>query len=519
MDAKDEAWAIFWCALLAKVIFDEVAPGQVHQHLVELSRQEHRFPDGTIKKPSLSTLKRKLSRYQKHGLDGLARKKRSDRGKARSVSRDVIEKAVEIKKDQPKRSAATVNLFLKHYHQPSIPHSTLYRHLKQHGATRLKLGVVQKKVRSRWTREHPNDLWIGDFSDGPYVLFEGKVVPTFLCLFIDCCSRYVVEGRYYLRRTLDILIDTLIRAWMVHGLPNALYLDQAKVFLSHALKAACFDLRIRLIHRARGDPSPGGLVERIFGTNQQQFEAEVRAGEILPFDELNRGFSAYLNVAYHETEHSEIHQPPRNRFQADDRIHRPVDIDKAVRFFMKKETRTVNADFSDVAVQGRFFKVDPKWRGDKVLVRYDPFSEMDQVLLYSLDEQFLGSAPLYKREKGAHPQSPANPLPKPKHNYIDLILAENEKRLDAQARGIDYTRLVDPQRWPFLSFVQELASLTGRRPGLSAFSAQELETLKKLYDKHPDLNVSLLRIACEQAQSKTVGHIALAMQNIKQRKE
>lgn len=519
MDSKDERWAVFWCTLLAEIIFGDVEPAQVHQHLKQLSQQEHLFPTGERKRPSLSTLKRKLARYQKHGLEGLARKERSDRGRARSVSGQIIEKAVEIKKDQPKRSAATINRFLKHYYDTTIPRSTLYRHLKQHGATRLKLGVVQKKVRSRWTREHPNDLWIGDFSHGPYVLLRGEVVPTYLCLFIDCCSRYVVEGRYYLRQTLDILIDALIRAWMIHGLSNDMYLDQAKVFLSHALKAACFDLRIRLIHRARGDPSPGGLVERIFGTNQQQFEAEVRAGDILPFEELNRAFSAYLNVVYHETVHSEIGQTPRSRFQESDRICRPVDIDKAVKFFMKKETRTVNADFSDVAIQARFFKVDPKFRGDKVLVRYDPFSEMDKVHVYSLDEQFLTTAPLYHREKGAHPETSPTALPKPKHNYIDMILTENEKHLNAQAKGIDYVKLLDRKRWPFMPFVHEVASLMGRKSTLTDFSAQELETLKKLYDKHPDLNVHLLRSACEHAQTRSIGQIALALQKIKQRKE
>lgn len=519
MDSKDERWAVFWCTLLAEIIFGDVEPGEVHQHLQQLSKQECLLPSGERKKPSISTLKRKLARYQDHGLEGLARKKRSDRGRARSVSVEIIEKAVEIKKDQPKRSAATINHFLKHYYDTTIARSTVYRHLKQHGATRLKLGLVQKKVRSRWTREHPNDLWIGDFSHGPYVLVAGEVVPSYLCLFIDCCSRYVVEGRYYLRQTLDILIDTLIRAWMIHGLSNDLYLDQAKVFLSHALKAACFDLHIKLIHRARGDPSPGGLVERIFGTNQQQFEAEVRAGDILPLDELNRAFSAYLNVVYHETPHSEIEQTPRSRFQEADRIHRSVDIDKAVKFFMKKDARTVHRDFSDVAIQGRFFKVDPKLRGDRVMVRYDPFSEMDKVLVYSLNEQFLTTAPLYHREKGAHPQTPPTPLPKPKHNYIDMILTENEKRLNAQAKGIDYVKLLDRQRWPFMAFVHEVASLTGRKSSLSDFSAQELEALKKLYDKYPDLNVHLLRSACEQAQTKTIGQIALALQKIKQRKE
>ena len=75
--------------------------------------------------------------------------------------------------------------------------------------------VHQNKDRKRFTREHTHDLWVGDFEEGPYVLIDDEVLPTYLCLFIDCHSRYVVEGRYYLRQSLDILIDSLLRAWAV----------------------------------------------------------------------------------------------------------------------------------------------------------------------------------------------------------------------------------------------------------------------------------------------------------------
>jgi len=39
------------------------------------------FPDGRIKKPSLSNLKPKLKKHRTGGFDALARKKRNDLGK------------------------------------------------------------------------------------------------------------------------------------------------------------------------------------------------------------------------------------------------------------------------------------------------------------------------------------------------------------------------------------------------------------------------------------------------------
>ena len=103
---------------------------------------------------------------------------------------------------------------MRHEFGRTLPSSTLYRHLRREGATRLKLGVSTQKIRCRWTREHSNALWLGDFEHGPAVMHEGQAVKTHLSAWIDCHSRYIVEARYYLRENLDILIDSLLRAWV-----------------------------------------------------------------------------------------------------------------------------------------------------------------------------------------------------------------------------------------------------------------------------------------------------------------
>ncbi len=133
------------------------------------------------------------------------------------------------------------------------------------------------------------------------------------------CAR---EARYYLRENLDILIDSLLRAWSVHGASRELYLDNAKIYHANALKAACFALNIRLIHRGVGDPPPGGLIERFFETAQSQLESEVRAGEILTLDRLNHALAAWMEQSYHQQPHSETGQPPR---EAQAQLPRPAD--------------------------------------------------------------------------------------------------------------------------------------------------------------------------------------------------
>ena len=49
----------------------------------------------------------------------------------------------------------------------------------------------------------------------------------------------------------------------------------------------------------------GGLIERLIQTIQTQLEVEIRAGDILTLEQLNRCLSAWLAVSYHKTIHSE----------------------------------------------------------------------------------------------------------------------------------------------------------------------------------------------------------------------
>jgi len=507
MKAKDEKWAVFWCGLLHPILFDEIDASETNQYLKRLAQKEVVFPDGREARPSLSTLRRKLNRYRQKGFAALARQPRADRGKARSVAPEALALAVELKREQPRRSHKTLNRFLMERFGVTAPKSTLYRHLRKAGATRLKLGVAAQPVRKRWTREHTHDLWVGDFEEGPYVLVDGEAVATHLSAFIDCHSRYVVEARYYLRQNLDILIDSLLRAFAVHGVPKQLYMDNAKVYHANALKAACCRLHIHLLHRPPHDPPPGGLIERFFQTAQEGFEAEARGGDILKLDAFNRAFSAWLEVDYHQTVHSQTAQTPKDRYAAGLTVIRQIDLSEAHASFLRSEQRTVHRDFSDIQLDKRFYRVDSKLRGDKLEVRYDPFGVLGAVQLYSLEGIYLGQGALHHRENGERARMDRVPG-KPKHNYLDLLVNEHEKQLAQKSCGIDYRKAVRQRPWPFPEFVKTLARLMGKQGGLSAFNAGELEALKKLYNRDAALTTRRLERAFAKAQYKTIAYVA-----------
>jgi putative transposase len=516
MTDKDERWALFWCGLLHPVIFGELAKGEKHAILRKISEIEVVFPDGVKRKPSLSTLKRKLKRYEDEGLEGLARKRRSDIGHPRAFPQVVIDKAIELKKDLPKRSAFTINKFLKVQFGTTIPESTLYVYLAQAGATKRKLGITKKPVRCRWTRNHTHSLWVGDYSPGPFVFEDGDFAKTELCAFIDCHSRYIVSGRYYRTQTFDTLIDTCLSAWDIHGSSVQLYLDNAKIFVSKKLIAACYQVHTEVIHRPVGDPSPGGLIERFFKTVQDQFESEVRAGEPLTLAQLNRAFSAWLEVSYHQRVHSQTGQTPEDRYHQGLSAIRKVDLASVMPFFMETIQRRVHRDFSDVQIDNLFFKVDPKLRGDTVIVRFDPYGDKQSVLIYSLKEEELGVGTRHDREKA--PQlPPIRPSKKAKESILDTFIEEHDQKLLKQAKGIDLTKV--PKALPFAELAKALANALGLPGGVTSLSQRQLERIHKTYLLCPNVTKVLVKEAVKLTHDTSLPAILFTLKSLAKRQQ
>jgi transposase InsO family protein len=516
MGRNDEDWAVFWCSLLSPVLLGEIPEAQRERYFQQLSRQIRRLPNGQQRCISVRTFRRQWRRLKDEGVPGLYRRRRSDRGTARKKHADLLARAVELKKEQPRRSDKVINRILKREFGRTVPRSTLYHHLRREGATRRKLGVSPQKVRCRWTRDHPGALWLGDFEHGPLVIQQGQALKTHLSAWIDCHSRFIVEARYYVRENLDILADSLLRAWAGHGASRELYVDNAKIYHANALQLACAQLNIKLLHRPPRDAAPGGLIERFFQTCQTQFEAEVRASQILTLDELNRLLAAWLEVAYHQEVNRETGQTPHERYYREPRLIRHVDLGVVLTFFHQRVPRTVDEDHSDVRVDHLFFAVDPKLRGDAVIVEYDPFSSLEEVQLYSPADVYLGRGKRYQRERGSHQQpAPATPAQPITPHYLDALRAEHDAaHQQRRSRGIDFHSARQRNVWSLTGFAGAFARLFGRQGGLSGLTAHEMDILAAFHGRHEGLTESLLRQAFAQAGSATIPEILFQLQSL-----
>jgi putative transposase len=509
-DRIDQLWAIFWCDTLSSLLLSDELELPREKHFRQLSEQEFRCPDGSLRRFSARTLRRKYNRIVKEGVLATQRKPRSDRGKVRKGRDSELNRAIELKRNQPLRSDRVINEILKAELKEQIPRSTLYRHLKQHDATSQLLGAKEVKVRCRWTRDQSNALWVGDFEHGPPVIANDRVQNTRLSAWIDCYSRYIVDARYYLNENLDVLIDSLLRAWGRCGASRELYVDNAKVYHSNALKLACPQLNISLLHRTPRDPPGGGLIERFFKTVQSQFEPEIRGQDaLLSLDDLNGFLQAWLRVSYHQQPNSETNVSPQKRYDEGTKFVRLVNLSDIASFFAVKEKRTIHPDFLDVQINNMFYAVEPALGKRQVIVRFDPFSDLREVEIYSLDGRYLGVGRRHERERQDNPPRVLRNKPQAGPDYLDALNQLDEEGVDQEVKaGIDYRTAQKRATWSVSALATKLARLLGRKGAVSGFNEAELKVLHATLQDFPELNEVLLDqafalCACELAPTIT----------------
>ena len=305
------------------------------------------------------------------------------------------------------------------------------------------------------------------------------------------------EARYYLRENLDILIDSLLRGWSVHGASRELYLDNAKIYHAHALRRAC----CRLEHSAAASRRGGSASRRPDRTLLRH--GPDAAGSRGPRRPAADAFA--VEPGLHGLVGGRL--PPagqqRNRtatagaLRAGSLVHPP----RGSRSRSSGTSCTANAAKSTASTPmcgstRLYFRVDPQFRDDWVEVRYDPFTELETVLLYSEDGEYLGVGQRHQRE-GPVEQPAVRPPGPAQYSYLDLLIQKHEQILAQRSSGIDYPAALarGARRWPLLEFAKQVAAHLGRTGGLSAFRSDELETLQKIHAQLPQLDADLLEQA------------------------
>lgn len=380
------------------------------------------------------TIRRYLAQYRAGGFDALLPKSRSDKGVTKSIEANALEIAIKYKKELPSRSVDRIQALLK-LEGIEVARSTLDRQLRQHGATKKELQVVPLKNGRRFTRSARNILWQMDIKYGPNIPDPdkaGKERKTYLLAIIDDATRFVVHAEFYDNQKQPILEDGLRKAILRAGVPDAIYVDNGKIFVSHWAKLACARLRIRHIHTQPYSPESKGKIENFNKYVESDFMQEIGLSKPQTLQELNRLFRAWLSEAHAHKVHGELNgKTPAQAFTEDSRQLRFASTE-ALRdaFLWEKEAKVDKTGCCKL--DGKVFEVGLEYRGKKALLRYDPFNP-EKVEVWDGGKRCKVVAPLKRTDYNQKIQSQVEHLEKVNYSRsLDMLAAKEQTRIRQQ---------------------------------------------------------------------------------------
>ena len=398
-----------------------------------LSEREHVGPDGRLVRVSATTLWRWVRFYRRGGFDALVPQPRVV---AVRTPAETLELAFQIKRERPERTAAQVHeiMLAAAGEQPVPGLRTLQTHLARAGLNVRGDGRSPGKVYGRFEAAARNELWTGDGLHGPRL--AGGVTRAVLLAFIDDHSRLLVGWRWGAGEDVFRLEAALRAGLMSRGVPASILVDRGSAFVSHQLLRACAVLGVKLIHASPRAATTKGKIERFWRTVRDQFLVEIDDG--IELVELNRLFSAWLEVVYHRRVHTETGQTPLERFDAAGvpALPTPALLREA---FLWSQERTVTKT-ATVSLYSNSYEVDAALVGCKVELIFDPF-DLTRIEVRYLHRPFGLAVPV-RIGRHTHPQA-RRELPAPSTgtgiDYLKLLAG----RRDAELRGhrIDFSSL------------------------------------------------------------------------------
>lgn len=322
------------------------------------------------------TLRRWRKAYLEYGFDGLLPAER-DLSKYRAIPESVVDQAVILRREVPERSVSDIILLLELegvIKPGEVKRTTLQDQFWRRGysARQLKmysgLGVGAAR---RFQRTGRNDLWQADIK---YLL---KLPATanrparqlYVSAFIDDATRFVTGVRVYDKQDVFCVLDCFRRALETHGVPDRLYTDNGRVYLSRQLISVCTKLGIRLLRAKPYSPEGKGKIEA-FNKTLDKFVKEALLERPTSLEKVQHDLDCWLDAFYYQKEHTALKgKTPEQAYYENSKVQRFVSQDELNRAFRLTETRLVDKT-GCLSFAGIRFEAGPEYIGLKVDVSF-----------------------------------------------------------------------------------------------------------------------------------------------------
>ena len=235
------------CQILGPLLQSEMDPAKRAYEIRKIAEQ-HQLSERTIR--------RWLSRYTEDGFRGLLTKSKPAHDRSSSVTEEIVDAAVILRREVPTRSVSDLIRILElegRIPSGQVKRSTLQDHLEKHGYGARQIAMYNTGsagASRRFERTGRNELWQADIK---YLLVlpataKRPAVQLYTSAFLDDATRLVTGLRVYERQDIRCVMDCFRHAIETNGVPEELYTDNGRQYIGKQLQQTCHKLGIRLMH-------------------------------------------------------------------------------------------------------------------------------------------------------------------------------------------------------------------------------------------------------------------------------
>jgi len=374
-DEERDQEALFRHAILGDLLSRNPRRGQLRLGLKQLAQQTYQDHHGRSRRVAYKTLEEWFYKYRNGGFNALKPRPRKDRNKSRVLTEDQQQLILEMKREDPGRTA---HLILRELElagriaagQASV--SMVQRLLRRHGLSVPRM-EWDHAARYRWEAAVCGELWQADALHGPLLMnpATGRTQRVIVFGLIDDRSRLMpyLEGGF--GETEQRFLTVLYQAMARRGIVRKLLLDNHASFSGYDLRLLCARLGIHLVHSRPGDAPSKGKIERFWRTLRAQLIDRLDLERVTTLDEFNLRLWTWVETEYHRQPHSSLSgRTPLEVWESEaDQIRWAGDIQQLEQNFHGEAERFVRND-STVQWRGVFYEVPPYLRRQTVRLRY-----------------------------------------------------------------------------------------------------------------------------------------------------
>jgi len=439
---KREKEALFRLSIIGSVVNRDLKRGELRPLLEALAKKTYTGPNGNPRIFSWRTLERWVGLYRKGGFPALLPKQRKDLGSVKALSEETVKLILDLKREDPGRSAALIRRELEladKISENAVSVTTISRILRRNGLSGPKL-ELEVPARYRWVASQCNALWQVDALHGPKVMDPktGKKRKAIIFGLLDDRSRLAVRLWAGFHETQEAFLYTFYEAMARRGIPDALLLDNHGSFRGHDVRVVCANLKIRLVYTRPGDGPGKGAVERLWRSFRAMCLNRLDYGKVKTVDDLNLRITTWVEEEYNQRPHSGLggRTPMDVWSRESDKVQWVEDYGALEVLFTARVTRKVLKD-ATVTFRGKIYEVPTHLRRRKVTLCYSVLNPeriwvMDgdtDVPIREVDPEANAS----RTRKGSKPEE--KPKPVTGLNAAELLLDKILGRREKENKG------------------------------------------------------------------------------------